>query len=267
MIVKFTKEYVPAVLKFLEENHVPENGLIINCWLLESLCYKIHNDNYDPIYLHFSNNLIDGIVQVIIYDDDDKERLRRDFCLNLCSNNYAATVELLNMPFSKGKVVNIDAESPYVYQHLLTYFKKLPFNPARDSFYIYFTYDRKPNFEIDYSKYDIREIPYDSGWENDYLYGLFVGDKLVSKCVIQEFPKSSVPQIKKHWCFSGLETEEEYRRKGYASVLTSYLTNKILERGGIPLYWAVHDNIASQRNAMKCGFSPIFKGINFTTIL
>ena len=265
MTVKFNKEHIPAVIGFIEKNHVPENGLFVNGWLIDSLCSKIHKDSYDfnPIYLHFSGKQIDGIIEAVEYNDEDKKNgIAEDFCLNIYSNSYAATTGLLNMPFLKGKISFIYAYSPYVYHHMITYLGEFP-----EQDYIYYSYERK-NTGINYEGYNIREIPHDESSENNYQYGVFIEDKLASKCRIHVNPSHIARlKIKKTWELTGLQIVEEYRRQGYASILTSFLTGKIIALGGIPIYYTENDNIASQRNAMKCGYSPVFRGGCFRVVL
>lgn len=54
----------------------------------------------------------------------------------------------------------------------------------------------------------------------------------------------------------GVDVLPEYRRQGIASALTSALAAETLRRGKVPFYCAAWSNIASVRNALKCGFVP-----------
>lgn len=54
----------------------------------------------------------------------------------------------------------------------------------------------------------------------------------------------------------GIDVLPSYRRKGVASALTSRLAMEILKLGKVPFYCAAWSNIASVRNAIKCGFRP-----------
>ncbi len=54
----------------------------------------------------------------------------------------------------------------------------------------------------------------------------------------------------------GVDVLPEYRRKGIAAAVTSRLALEILERGKVPFYSAAWCNVASVRNAIKCGFRP-----------
>lgn len=54
----------------------------------------------------------------------------------------------------------------------------------------------------------------------------------------------------------GIDVLPEYRRRGIASALTSQLALEILNLGKVPFYCAAWCNLASVRNAIKCGFGP-----------
>ena len=54
----------------------------------------------------------------------------------------------------------------------------------------------------------------------------------------------------------GVDALPEYRRKGFASALTSRLAIEILERDKVPFYCCAWSNVKSARNAIKSGFRP-----------
>ena len=54
----------------------------------------------------------------------------------------------------------------------------------------------------------------------------------------------------------GVDVLPEYRGQGLASALTTRLTKEILARDKVPFYCAAWSNMASVRNAIKCGFRP-----------
>lgn len=54
----------------------------------------------------------------------------------------------------------------------------------------------------------------------------------------------------------GVDVLPAYRRQGIAAALTSRLALEILERDKVPFYSAAWCNVASVRNAVKCGFRP-----------
>ena len=58
----------------------------------------------------------------------------------------------------------------------------------------------------------------------------------------------------------GVETYEEYRKKGLSSALTSKMIGRILEEGKKPVWSCAKSNEASQRTAIKAGFKPA--GVN-----
>ena len=61
----------------------------------------------------------------------------------------------------------------------------------------------------------------------------------------------------------GVDVLPEYRRKGIAAALTSRLALEILKRGKVPFYSAAWCNVASVRNAIKCGFRPAWVELGF----
>lgn len=54
----------------------------------------------------------------------------------------------------------------------------------------------------------------------------------------------------------GVDVLPAYRRQGIASALTSRLTLEILAREKVPFYSCAWCNVASARNAARCGFGP-----------
>ena len=54
----------------------------------------------------------------------------------------------------------------------------------------------------------------------------------------------------------GIDVLPDYRRRGIAASLTSRLALEIFQRGKVPFYCAAWSNIASVRNAIRCGFRP-----------
>ena len=54
----------------------------------------------------------------------------------------------------------------------------------------------------------------------------------------------------------GVDVLPGYRCRGIAAALTSRLALEILERDKVPFYSAAWCNVASTRNAVKCGFRP-----------
>ena len=57
-------------------------------------------------------------------------------------------------------------------------------------------------------------------------------------------------------CLSCIAVHPEYRRQGIASALTSRLAVEVLKRGKVPFYCCAWSNVASARNAIRCGFRP-----------
>ena len=267
MFVKLTKGYKSQLIEFIKKHHQPEKGIFIDYDLLEGIFKKINRDDYENdeliCYLHLENNIIDAIAFLTggtVFDCD--------FCLTFYSINYNATEDILNMPILKNKKVYITARSPYIYQHLLTYLGNIPHNAEN---MLYYQYARHTAVNENAGNYIIKEIDKSvSSEEVSYTHGIFVGDIGVSRCTISLCSSETIPElayIPKLWGMFALHTHEEYRRQGYARILTLFSANKILELGGIPFCFINSDNIASQCNAQKCGFIPIYRGINFTIIL
>ena len=56
----------------------------------------------------------------------------------------------------------------------------------------------------------------------------------------------------------GIDVLPEYRKSGIASALTSNLAAEIFSLGKVPFYCAAWCNIPSVRNAIRCGFRPVW---------
>ena len=54
----------------------------------------------------------------------------------------------------------------------------------------------------------------------------------------------------------GVNVLPAYRKQGIAAAVTAHLADEILKLGKVPFYCAASCNIASVRNAIKCGFRP-----------
>ncbi|MBQ8404711.1 MAG: GNAT family N-acetyltransferase [Clostridia bacterium] len=54
----------------------------------------------------------------------------------------------------------------------------------------------------------------------------------------------------------GVDVLPEYRKRGVAAAITSNLAAEIILLGKVPFYCAAWCNMASVRNAIKCGFRP-----------
>lgn len=54
----------------------------------------------------------------------------------------------------------------------------------------------------------------------------------------------------------GIDVLPAYRRRGLAAALTPRLAKEILALDKVPFYCAAWCNIASVRNAIRCGFRP-----------
>lgn len=54
----------------------------------------------------------------------------------------------------------------------------------------------------------------------------------------------------------GVDVLPAYRKKGIAAAVTSHLAAEIMKRGKVPFYCCAWCNLASARNAVKCGFHP-----------
>ena len=54
----------------------------------------------------------------------------------------------------------------------------------------------------------------------------------------------------------GVDVLPKYRGQGVAAALTSRLALEILDRGKVPFYCSAWSNLASVRNALRCGFRP-----------
>ncbi len=60
----------------------------------------------------------------------------------------------------------------------------------------------------------------------------------------------------------GVDVLPDYRRMGLAAAVTSRLTKEIFSHGKIPFYCAAWSNLASVRNALRCGYRPAWVRIS-----
>ena len=58
-----------------------------------------------------------------------------------------------------------------------------------------------------------------------------------------------------------IQTEEEYRNKGFATKIVEKISRKCLQKGIIPRYWVNKDNESSKNVAKKAGFKLLSKEI------
>ena len=58
-----------------------------------------------------------------------------------------------------------------------------------------------------------------------------------------------------------IQTEEEYRNKGFATKIVEKISRKCLQKGIIPIYWVNKDNQSSKNVAKKEGFKLLSKEI------
>jgi hypothetical protein len=52
----------------------------------------------------------------------------------------------------------------------------------------------------------------------------------------------------------GIETQERFQRRGFASIVLAELTRRVLAMGNVPLYSCAQNNVASQHTAISCGY-------------
>lgn len=60
----------------------------------------------------------------------------------------------------------------------------------------------------------------------------------------------------------GVDVLPDYRGQGIAAAITSNLALAVLERGKVPFYGCLWANVASQRNALRCGFRPAWMNLS-----
>ncbi len=85
--------------------------------------------------------------------------------------------------------------------------------------------------------------------ERDVLaVGAFDGEKLVGLA-------GASADCESMWQI-GVDVLPEYRRQSVASAVTSGLAKEILALGRVPFYCTAWSNVASERNAVRCGFRP-----------
>lgn len=56
-----------------------------------------------------------------------------------------------------------------------------------------------------------------------------------------------------------IQTEDEYKNKGFATKVVQKIAEECLKKGLIPTYWVNKNNIPSRRVAEKAGFKLLSK--------
>jgi len=258
MVLRYGREHERVLTKFIKSHYSPENGFLFEERLFDFLYESIIPDENNlnaELYLYFNGDEVNGATRVLHIPEEAKEQAQADMMLTVYANSYGAVSEMLDMPLLKGKNVQISGCGMYTYQFLTERFGDLADKP----YVISYSLNTEAYKSIDFARCDIREMPLPPEWdsENNYKFGLFAEDTAVSSSFIRGIPKHPPPGRRKMWAITGLNTVREHRQRGYASTLTAYLINFIMERGSVPIYWHDHDNEASRRNALKCGFAEI----------
>ena len=83
---------------------------------------------------------------------------------------------------------------------------------------------------------------------DEIAVGAFDGDKLVGLA-------GASADCETMWQI-GVDVLPAYRRRSVAAAVTSSLAGEIFARGKVPFYCTAWSNVASARNAVKCGFRP-----------
>lgn len=65
----------------------------------------------------------------------------------------------------------------------------------------------------------------------------------------------------------GIDVLPEFRNEKVASTLTKALTDEVINRGKVPFYSTSYSNIASKRNAIKCGYKHAWVEISADDII
>lgn len=78
-------------------------------------------------------------------------------------------------------------------------------------------------------------------------YGLFVDDTMVARACVEKLTD-------RYWEISDVRVAREYRNRGYATAICSFVTNEILESGRIPTIRTENDNAAMRKVIQKLHF-------------
>jgi predicted GNAT family acetyltransferase len=85
--------------------------------------------------------------------------------------------------------------------------------------------------------------------DKGYVYGVYVGQQLVSATEIPD-----LPYMRDVVAEPGINTLSEYRRQGYAKVVVGALLKHLLKEQKTPLWFTNFGNIDSQKLAESWGY-------------
>ena len=79
--------------------------------------------------------------------------------------------------------------------------------------------------------------------------GLFVDNKMVARACIEKLTD-------RYWEISDVRAAQEYRNRGYATAICSFVANEILSSNHVPTIRTEKDNAAMRKVIKKLGFQP-----------
>lgn len=143
-------------------------------------------------------------------------------------------------------------EFPYVYGQSIYY---VP-NMEKKS-----EIEENNNFEFKLFDGNTKETNLSEGFENALTYKDGVCISPIAYCAYDNdkiIGVAGADEIDDNIWEVGIEVLPEYRNQGLATILTKKLTEKILEKGILPIWCASVSNIGSQRVAAICDYIPVF---------
>ena len=78
---------------------------------------------------------------------------------------------------------------------------------------------------------------------------LFVDNKMIARACIEKLTN-------RYWEISDVRVAQEYRDRGYATAICSFVANEILSSNRIPTIRTEKDNAAMRKVIKKLGFQP-----------
>jgi GNAT acetyltransferase len=115
--------------------------------------------------------------------------------------------------------------------------------------------DNSDNYKINKNQY-LKEI--EKNVNNKIYYGIIYDNKLVSLILFNDNPYKEYKILE-----LGIETLRNYRNKGFAKILTKYVTYQLFKNGYLPVCRTEIDNIFSQSILKKLEFKEFCEYITF----
>ena len=177
-----------------------------------------------------------------VWDTDDMDWAAYAADINLCAEEGITSIEKLAERIVSAEDYDILWPGRCDTLRDEWYYKVL----KQEDEVIFFT--RHPS-GIDLHGLDIR--PLDLGFEEPY-YQLYIDEIPVARGCIEHYSFE-------FWEAADIRTEKEFRGRGYGTLISAYLTDKIVSSGKTATCRTLPENAAMNRIIQKCGFRKLYE--------